>query len=53
MADAKVAVITRPRTMSGRRGGLTLLLDPQDAKEWVRKRWADLKDEPKKAKKES
>lgn len=37
----RVDVITRPRTMSGRPGGLRLHLPRPEAEDWIARGWAD------------
>ena len=41
MTEKTMQVITRPRTMSGRKGGLTLTLPRVEAEDMIAKRWAD------------
>lgn len=41
MSEERVKVITRFKTMSGKRGGRTLLLTPDEAKAMIARGWAD------------
>lgn len=50
MSPKTIRIVTRARTMSGKRGGMVLDLPKHDAEAWIERRWADpvpVDDEPK------